>query len=99
MRIRLLGTLEVMADDGTVVSVNGAKLRTLLALLALDAGNVVAVDRLIDCLYGDELPQRADNALQLLVSKLRQALQGGAAGAAPAVVTRAPGYLLDVARR
>ncbi len=56
MRVRLLGTLEVMADDGTVVSVNGAKLRTLLALLALDAGNVVAVDRLIDCLYGDQLP-------------------------------------------
>jgi DNA-binding SARP family transcriptional activator len=79
MRIRLFGALEVVADDGTVVAVNGAKLRMLLALLALDAGKVVAADRLIDCLYGDHLPQRADNALQLLVSKLRQALRASPA--------------------
>ncbi|HUR22786.1 MAG TPA: BTAD domain-containing putative transcriptional regulator, partial [Acidimicrobiales bacterium] len=95
MRVRLFGTLEVVADDGTVVPVNGAKLRMLLALLALDAGKVVAADRLIDCLYGDHLPQRADNALQLLVSKLRQALTAGAPHG-PAIVTRAPGYFLDV---
>lgn len=95
MRIRLFGTLEVLADDGTVVPVNGAKLRMLLALLALDAGKVVAADSLIDCLYGSELPQRADNALQLLVSKLRQALKAGGDGS-PAILTRAPGYVLDV---
>lgn len=98
MRIRLFGTLEVVADDGTVVPVNGAKLRMLLALLALNAGKVVAADHLIDCLYGDHLPQRADNALQLLVSKLRQALKVGGPDA-PAIVTRAPGYLLDVPTR
>ncbi len=95
MRIRLFGALEVMADDGTAVPVNGAKLRMLLALLALDARRVVAADRLIDCLYGAHLPQRADNALQLLVSKLRQALKAGGPHA-PVIVTRTPGYLLEV---
>ena len=95
MRIRLFGTLEVVADDGTVVPLNGAKLRTLLALLALDAGKVVAADRLIDCVYGSQLPQRADNALQLLVSKLRQVLKAGGRDA-PVIVTRSPGYLLEV---
>ncbi len=95
MRIRLLGTLEVEADDGESMPVSGAKLRTLLALLALEAGKVVAADRLIDSLYGEQLPQRADNALQLLVSKLRQVFKvGGVSG--QVIVTQAPGYLLNV---
>jgi hypothetical protein len=31
VEVRLLGTLEVFADDGAVVSLSGAKLRGLLA--------------------------------------------------------------------
>src|SRR4051812_41648356 len=96
MRIRLLGNLEVTDDVGERVSVRGAKLGRLLAALALDAGRVVGTDHLIESIWGDVLPLKVDNALQVLVSKLRHTL-APAAGAGPAVVTRAPGYLLDVA--
>ena len=94
MEVRLLGPLEVLADDGTPVRLRGQKLRALTAVLALDAGHVVSTDRLIECLYGEELPQQAGNALHLLVSKVRRALRE--AGAGDVLVTRPPGYALDV---
>ena len=66
-----------------------------MALLALSAGRVVPVATLVDALWGDELPSNPGNALQVRVSKLRRAFT--AAGIPSAVlVTRPPGYLLDV---
>src|SRR5204862_425383 len=64
-----------------------------LSVLALDAGRVVSAERLIDVLWGDEPPQRAVNALQQLVSKLRRALRDGGADG-DQIVTRPPGYVL-----
>jgi predicted ATPase/DNA-binding SARP family transcriptional activator len=96
MEIRVLGPVDVVVD-GQVRSVSGAGERELLALLALSAGRVVAVPTLVDDLWGEALPANPGNALQVRVSKLRRAL---AAAGAPGdvVVTRAPGYLLDVDR-
>src|SRR5919112_883340 len=58
---------------------------------------VVAVPALVDGLWGAALPVNPGNALQVRVSKLRRAL---AAAGAPSelVVTRPPGYLLDIPR-
>ncbi|MEU4241033.1 BTAD domain-containing putative transcriptional regulator [Actinoplanes sp. NPDC026619] len=72
MDIAVLGPVELRAGGGTTVPVAGARLRTLLLLLALDAGRVVTADRLIDGVWGDEPPQAAGNALQALVSRLRR---------------------------
>ncbi|MDQ4090792.1 MAG: winged helix-turn-helix domain-containing protein, partial [Actinomycetota bacterium] len=94
MEVRLLGPMEVVAGDGTAVSLRGHKLRALTAVLALDAGHVVSADRLIERLYGDELPQQAANALHLVVSKVRRALRE--AGVGDVLVTKSPGYVLDV---
>ncbi|MET1049749.1 MAG: BTAD domain-containing putative transcriptional regulator [Acidimicrobiales bacterium] len=94
MEVRLLGSLEVVAA-GRVVDIPGARLRALVVLLALDAGRVVSVDRLLDALYGEDLPQRAGNALQQVVSKLRRHLDD-AGETADRLVTRPPGYLLAV---
>jgi predicted ATPase/DNA-binding SARP family transcriptional activator len=55
------------------VPVAGARLRTLLILLALDANRVVSADRLIDGVWGADPPAAAGNALQALVSRLRRA--------------------------
>ena len=93
MEIRLLGPLEVVVD-GEVHRLPGAGERALLALLALQAGRVAPVDRLVDALWGEDLPTNPANALQLRVSKLRRAL-AAMGGPAEAVVTRPPGYLLD----
>jgi predicted ATPase/DNA-binding SARP family transcriptional activator len=93
VEVRLLGPLEVVVD-GEVHRLPGAGERGLLALLALQAGRVAPADRLVDALWGEELPANPANALQLRVSKLRRAL-AAMGGPAEAVVTRPPGYVLD----
>ncbi|HEX6392624.1 MAG TPA: BTAD domain-containing putative transcriptional regulator [Acidimicrobiales bacterium] len=90
MDIRLLGSLELVDDSGTDIALSGAKLRGLLALLALRPGQVVSTDRLVEDLWGEDPPSGAVNSLQVLVSKLRKVLPAGAVG------TKSPGYLLDV---
>jgi predicted ATPase/DNA-binding SARP family transcriptional activator len=94
--VRVLGVLEVVDSARCIVPVNGLKLRTLMTVLALDAGRVVGTDRLIDSVYGEKLPMQADGALQTLVSTLRRALRA-AVGEGPSIVTQGTGYLLDLA--
>ncbi|MEX5720773.1 ATP-binding protein [Geodermatophilus maliterrae] len=93
MEIRVLGPVELVVD-GRARSLPGAGERELLALLALSTGRVLAVPALVDALWGEELPANPGNALQGRVSKLRRAL--AVAGLADVLVTRPPGYLLDV---
>jgi predicted ATPase/DNA-binding SARP family transcriptional activator len=76
VRIGLLGPLEVADGDGRPVEVGGARLRTLLILLALDSGRVVTAERLVDGLWADDPPSGAPNALQSLISRLRRAVPG-----------------------
>ena len=92
MQFRILGPLEV-AEGDCLVSLAAAQ-RSLLALLLLSANEVVSADRLIDELWGEEVPESGRTALQVRVSQLRKAL-GGAGGR---IATRAPGYLLRVDR-
>src|SRR6266508_3877301 len=87
----VLGPLEVRVA-GRPVAVPGARQRALLAALLLRRGTVVAFDRLIDDVFGEQPPDEARNALQTYAARLRHAL-GPAAGV---VVTRAPGYALEV---
>src|SRR5712691_3398850 len=89
MEFRILGPLEVIAH-GRSLKLGGPKQRRLLALLVLDPGRVVSVDRLVEGLWNGRPPANAENALHVRVSNLRKLL------GADAVVTRAPGYMLDV---
>ncbi len=77
VRIGLLGPFELRADDGTVVDVPGARLRGLVAALALHSGHVVPKATLIDCIWGEHPPADAVNALQRLVFRLRKLLPTG----------------------
>jgi WD40 repeat protein/DNA-binding SARP family transcriptional activator len=97
MRFRVLGPLEVEADDGPVV-VRGQKERLLLALLLTQPNRIVPVEVLIRGLWGEHLPPTALKTLQSHVMRLRQALEPGRGrGAAGEIlVTRQPGYLLRV---
>ena len=87
MEVRLFGELEAVVA-GVPVPVRGAKQRTLLALLALQRGQPVSADRLIDLLWGDGQAANPANALQAQVRQLRRAL-GPAA-----IVTTEAGYAL-----
>ena len=88
----MLGSVEVRDGAGCLVEVSGARLRALLALLALRPGQVAGVGYLIDELWESRPPDGAANALQALVSRLRRALPDGV------VESRPGGYLLAVAR-
>ncbi|MGW5742475.1 BTAD domain-containing putative transcriptional regulator [Amycolatopsis sp. NPDC003861] len=92
MRFGVLGAVAAWRPDGAAVAVGGPRSRTLLALLALDAGRFVPADRLIDGMYGEHPPDGAANALQSQVSRLRTALKD----LAPVEFTAA-GYRLVVA--
>lgn len=68
----VLGPVRAWSPDGGEIAVGGPRQRSLLALLLLDAGRIVGPDRLIDLLYGDDVPADAANALQSQVSRLRR---------------------------
>jgi DNA-binding SARP family transcriptional activator/tetratricopeptide (TPR) repeat protein len=71
--------------------------RALLALLLLNANEVVSRDLLIDELRGERPPETAAKLVQVYVSRLRKALEPDrASGAREVLITRAPGYVLAV---
>ena len=94
LEVRLLGTVEARVDDRPP-PVLAPQLRLLLAALATDAGRVVPMERLIDRVW-DSPPARARTSLQVLVARLRRALEGPGAQA-DVIKHRDGGYLLDVA--
>src|SRR5919198_4218425 len=85
----VLGPVEVRRD-GRELPLGGPKQRALLAVLLLNANEVVSRDRLIDALWGDEPPDTARNTIQVYVSQLRKLLPPDTLGTAP------PGYKLVV---
>jgi DNA-binding SARP family transcriptional activator len=87
MEFRVLGPLEVQRD-GRALDLRGSKRRAVLALLVLQANEVVRTDRLIDELWGDHQPANATAALHNHVSRLRKDL------GAEVLVTKPWGYVL-----
>lgn len=96
MRFGLLGTLAVWTENGRLVEVPEAKVRALLADLLIHFGRPVSADRLIDDLWGDDLPVHPAGALHSKVSRLRQALENAEPSGGELVAFRSPGYLLQV---
>src|SRR5689334_1870825 len=94
IEFRVLGPLEVEVD-GRAASLGGPKQRALLAALLLDAGRVVATERLIDAVWGEAPPATARHSVEVYVSRLRSAL---ADEAGVLLGTRQPGYVLRIDR-
>jgi DNA-binding SARP family transcriptional activator len=86
---RLLGPLE-LRDERSAIPLGPACRRALLARLLLDANRTVAVGRLVDDLWGEAAPASAVKMIQIHVSGLRKLLPAGM------VVTRAPGYAVEI---
>ncbi|MGA5700099.1 ATP-binding protein [Peterkaempfera bronchialis] len=83
MRYGILGTTQAHHDDGTPVPLGGARLRALLAALALRQGRPVPVETLVGEVWDGEPPQDGPGALQTLVGRLRRALGRAAVGSGP----------------
>src|SRR6516164_1753293 len=93
----LLGSFRVELD-GQQADLGPRLQRALLAILVVEAGHVVPVDRLIDLLWRDEPPAAAIASVQAYVSQLRRVLEPGRPARAPAqvLVTQDPGYVLRI---
>src|SRR4051812_21023366 len=74
MQVRLLGSVEVESPGGPALS--GLRRKAVLAALALNVGELVTVERLIEAVWGDEPPATAINTLQQHVRHLRLVLGG-----------------------
>ena len=91
VEIGILGPLTVSGEDGQPLTVSGARVRAMLALLALEPWLPLAAERLVDGLWGADPPASTGNALATLAKRLRASL-----GAADTILAHAPGYLLRV---
>ncbi|MFD8528002.1 BTAD domain-containing putative transcriptional regulator [Streptosporangium canum] len=94
MRFGMLGPVAVWTSAGEPVAVPGLKVRALLADLLLHEGRPVSADRLIDDLWGDDLPGNPAGALSAKVSQLRRVLEDAEPGARELVSHQPAGYLL-----
>ena len=87
MDFRILGPLEVHDGDRDV-PLRGGKERALLALLLVNVNRTLAIDRIVDSLWGDDVPETAQKMVQVHVSHLRKVLDP------QTIRTRPPGYAL-----
>ncbi len=91
--VRVLGAVELSDASGDVRRVPGERLQSLLGTLVARAGHAVPTDALIDAVWPHDLPEAPGAALQTQVFRLRGRLRFPGA---PTVVTRAPGYALEL---
>ena len=89
MQFNVLGPIEV-EHPGRSVQLSGRRQLGLLAILLLNANEVVSTDRLVDDLWSDDPPANATAALHNHVSRLRKEL------GPESLLTRACGYVLRV---
>jgi WD40 repeat protein/DNA-binding SARP family transcriptional activator len=97
MRFKVLGPIEVSGSNGPV-PIRGEKERTILALLLVNANEVVSEDQLIAATWGESPPRTASKTLHSYISRLRTKLepQRLTGGTPEVLVTKAPGYVLSV---
>jgi predicted ATPase/DNA-binding SARP family transcriptional activator len=98
MEFRLLGSLEVVNDDGGMVPLGPPRQHALLAALVLHAGSWLSVERLTDLLWGERPPATAATIVHGSVAGLRRVLEPSRERGNPArlLVTRPAGYALEV---
>lgn len=99
--IRILGPLEVSIGGESIVP-TASKPRQVLAMLALNAGNVVTSAMLMEEIWGNRPPRSATATLQTYMLQLRKnikrALGDDSHSSKEVLVTKQTGYLLNIPR-
>ncbi|HEX2783057.1 MAG TPA: AfsR/SARP family transcriptional regulator, partial [Ilumatobacteraceae bacterium] len=96
MRYRVLGPLDVVADDGELQFVGGPKQRVVLAVLIAAAGRPVSVDRLLQAMYGEDAAPNNRATMHTYVSNLRRTLGDVVVRQGDGYVLRSTGSTTDV---
>ncbi|ALO95665.1 Pathway specific regulatory protein [Streptomyces hygroscopicus subsp. limoneus] len=97
VHISILGPL-LIGDGQRTIGVRAKKIRVMLTMLALNPGQVVGFDELIDELWGEAPLKNTRNALQANVRRMRKSLAelGFPDGEEGLIRTVDNGYMLDV---
>ncbi|MQA81280.1 MAG: hypothetical protein GEV10_22815 [Streptosporangiales bacterium] len=82
LEIRVLGPVEARRGGRPVPLATGRQ-RTLLAVLAMSAGEVLSAETIGDRIWGEVLPVHLRRSVQTLVTRLRQAVGSDAVATAP----------------
>ncbi|MET8979692.1 AfsR/SARP family transcriptional regulator [Streptomyces sp. NPDC004539] len=90
LTFRLLGPVSV-TREGSDVPLSGAKIHTVLAVLLMARGTLVADSRLSAALWGDTPPPTSNSQIYAHVSRLRKTL-----GNCAQIFRKGPGYVLEV---
>ncbi|HEV3380667.1 MAG TPA: tetratricopeptide repeat protein [Trebonia sp.] len=90
----VLGSLQVIAGNfGGPGTISATRLRVLLAVLLWRANQPVSADEIAELVWDGAPPAGAPDAIRALVMRLRRRLDPRAAAR---IVTRAPGYAIEV---
>jgi tetratricopeptide (TPR) repeat protein/DNA-binding SARP family transcriptional activator len=95
MEFLLLGPVELRVA-GRSVPLGGPRQRGVIASLAAEVGATVAVEVLIDRIWGETPPPRARHALHVYIARFRRLLRGEGVAGRATVVRRSGGYALQV---
>lgn len=93
MKFGILGPLEI-AVGARQLELGGTRQQVVVATLLLSANRVVTMDRLLEAIYGENLPPTCRSQAQISISSLRRMF--AAHGGDTVISTRAHGYVLRV---
>ncbi|MET9558096.1 AfsR/SARP family transcriptional regulator [Streptomyces sp. NPDC006645] len=99
MQFNLIGSFEIVNDDGRTHAPKAPKICQILAALALQPRETVATDSLVGELWGQDAPNNATRTLQTHVYHARRMFDDAQTDTAARrlLLTRPPGYCLDLA--
>lgn len=93
MEFKILGPLEICVGEERL-KFGGLRQQTVVATLLLSANRVVTTDRLLEAIYGEDLPPTARSQAQISVSSLRRLLTSY--GSEAVISTHPQGYVLQI---
>ena len=93
MEFRILGPVEIIGGSERL-ELGGDRQRIVAATLLLSANKVVTMGRLLEAIYGEDLPSTARAQAQISISSLRRTF--GSYCSKPVIITHELGYVLQV---
>ena len=93
MKFKILGPLEIVVGSERL-ELGGTRQEIVVATLLLSANRVVTLDRLLEAIYGEDLPPTSRSQAQISISSLRRLFASRSRDAI--ISTRAHGYVIQV---
>jgi DNA-binding SARP family transcriptional activator/predicted negative regulator of RcsB-dependent stress response len=92
-KFRILGPLEISVG-GERLDLGGSRQQIVIATLLLNAGRLVTTDRLLEAIYGEDLPPTSRSQAQISISSLRRVF--GKHDRTGIISTSSQGYIIHL---